>query len=57
MDTVTMGGRAATSPEGDVVHKLGAHHARVRSLFEEIRMASGEQRQQAFEELRGWAAS
>lgn len=38
--------------EDDVVRKLIDQHARIRGLFEEVRTSVGEQRQQAFEELR-----
>lgn len=43
--------KAATLPEGDVIRILYEQHAQVQDLFERVEKASGEGRQQAFDEL------
>jgi len=48
--------KAAQLPEGDVVRFLLNQHAQVRDLFDEVQASHGEQRQQAFEELRALLA-
>lgn len=45
--------KAATLPDGDVVRKLLEQHARIRTLFDEVRNTEGDSRQEAFDELRG----
>ncbi len=44
--------KAAQLPEGDVIRFLLNQHAQVHDLFDEVQSSRGEQRQQAFEELR-----
>lgn len=44
--------RAATLPEGDVLRKLHEQHARIRDLFQQVRTYLGDERKQAFDELR-----
>jgi hemerythrin superfamily protein len=48
--------QAAQLPEGDVIRFLLGQHARIRDLFDEVQDSRGEQRQQAFEELRALLA-
>ncbi|MBD3003583.1 MULTISPECIES: hemerythrin domain-containing protein [unclassified Streptomyces] len=47
---------AARLPEGDVVAILLEQHARIRDLFEDVKSAEGEHKQQAFDELRALLA-
>ena len=44
--------RAAVLPEDDVVRKLHEQHARIRELFQRVRMTMGDERKEAFDELR-----
>ncbi len=48
--------KAAQLPEGDVIRILLEQHARIRELFEHVRSAEGEHKQQAFDELRALLA-
>ena len=43
--------KAATLPEGDVIRILYEQHAQIQDLFERVEKASGEGRQEAFDEL------
>jgi hypothetical protein len=47
---------AAQLPQGDVVALLLEQHARIRDLFAEVRNGRGEDRRQAFDELRALLA-
>ncbi|MFG1808056.1 hemerythrin domain-containing protein [Streptomyces sp. NPDC049040] len=47
---------AARLPNGDVVAILLRQHARIRELFAEVAAATGQDRQRAFDELRGLLA-
>jgi hypothetical protein len=47
---------AGTLPEGDVIAILLDQHARIRELFADVRSATGEHKQQAFDELRALLA-
>jgi hypothetical protein len=47
---------AARLPDGDVVAILLRQHARIRELFAEVAMTTGEDRQQAFDKLRALLA-
>jgi hemerythrin superfamily protein len=50
---MTTAGQSMTSlPEDDVVGILLAQHARIRDLFEHVKSAEGEHKQQTFDELR-----
>lgn len=44
--------KAATLPEGDVIRVLLEQHARIHELFAAIKTASGERKQELFDELR-----
>jgi hemerythrin superfamily protein len=48
--------KAAELPEGDVIRFLLNQHAQIRDLFDEVESSHGEQRHDAFEELRGLLA-
>jgi hemerythrin superfamily protein len=48
--------KAAQLPEGDVIRVLLEQHARIRELFKDIQSATGEHKQQAFDELRAMLA-
>lgn len=48
--------KAAQLPEGDVIRVLLEQHARIRDLFADVKSASGDHRQQAFDELRALLA-
>ena len=48
--------KAAELPDGDVIRVLLNQHARIHDLFDEVESSRGEQRQQAFEELRALLA-
>ena len=48
--------KAAELPEGDVIRILLEQHARIRDLFQDVRSAEGEHKQQAFDELRALLA-
>ncbi|MEX0429302.1 hemerythrin domain-containing protein [Nocardioides sp. DS6] len=48
--------KAAELPEGDVIRILLEQHARIRDLFTEVKTASGEARQTAFDNLRSLLA-
>jgi hemerythrin superfamily protein len=48
--------KAAELPEGDVIRFLLNQHAQIRNLFDEVESSHGEQRHDAFEELRGLLA-
>jgi hemerythrin superfamily protein len=48
--------RAARLPEDDVVGVLLDQHARIRDLFAEVRTGTGEDKRQAFDELRALLA-
>ncbi|QGN32856.1 hemerythrin domain-containing protein [Microlunatus sp. Gsoil 973] len=48
--------KAAQLPEGDVIRLLLNQHAQIRDLFDEVESSHGEQRHDAFEELRGLLA-
>lgn len=48
--------QAARLPDGDVVAVLLTQHARIRDLFGAVRDAAGEQRKEAFDELRALLA-
>ncbi|GAB3764577.1 hemerythrin domain-containing protein [Microlunatus parietis] len=45
--------KAARLPEGDVIGVLLNQHAQIKDLFAEVEQASGDQKHDAFEELRG----
>lgn len=47
---------AATLPEGSVVAVLLEQHARIRDLFEKVGYSKGEEKQDAFDELRALLA-
>jgi hypothetical protein len=47
---------AATLPDGDVVALLLEQHARIRGLFARIALSAGEEKKQAFDELRALLA-
>ena len=47
---------AARLPEGDVIRLLLEQHARIKTLFEEVRAAFGEERSDLFAELRALLA-
>ncbi|WP_055489110.1 hemerythrin domain-containing protein [Streptomyces sp. TP-A0356] len=47
---------AAKLPEGDVVRILLEQHARIRDLFADVKSAQGEQKKQAFDQLRALLA-
>jgi len=46
--------QARALPEGDAIRILLTQHAHIRELLDEVRRSSGEERRQAFEELRGF---
>jgi len=48
--------RAADLPEGDVIRVLLEQHARIRELFADVKGATGEHKQHAFDELRALLA-
>lgn len=48
--------KAAELPEGDVIRFLLNQHARVHDLFDEVESSHGDQRHDAFEELRALLA-
>jgi hemerythrin superfamily protein len=48
--------KAAELPEGDVIRVLLEQHARIRELFQDVRSATGEHKQHAFDELRALLA-
>jgi hemerythrin superfamily protein len=48
--------KAAQLPEGDVIRVLLEQHARIRELFADVKSATGEHKQQAFDELRALLA-
>lgn len=48
--------RAAELPEGDVIRILLEQHARIRDLFAEVQRATGDVKQQKFDELRALLA-
>ncbi|SDR94850.1 hemerythrin domain-containing protein [Microlunatus soli] len=48
--------KAGQLPDGDVITILLNQHATIHDLLDEVRLSHGEQRQQAFEELRGLLA-
>lgn len=48
--------KAAQLPEGDVIRILLEQHARIKDLFRDLKSATGEHRQQAFDELRALLA-
>ncbi|QDP95455.1 hemerythrin domain-containing protein [Microlunatus elymi] len=48
--------KAAQLPEGDVIRILLNQHAQVHDLFDEIEGSTGQQRKEAFEELRAMLA-
>ena len=48
--------KAARLPEGDVVRLLLEQHARIRELFDEVKSATGERKQERFDELRALLA-
>jgi hemerythrin superfamily protein len=48
--------KAAELPEGDVIRILLEQHARIRDLFDDVSSATGEHKQQAFDELRALLA-
>jgi hemerythrin superfamily protein len=48
--------RAVDQPQGDMIAILLEQHQRIRELFAHVREASGEHRQQAFDELRALLA-
>lgn len=48
--------KAAELPEGDVIRVLLEQHARIRELFADVKSATGEHKQQAFDELRALLA-
>lgn len=48
--------RAAELPEGDVIRILLEQHARIRDLFDDVKAAEGEHKEQAFDELRALLA-
>lgn len=48
--------KAAELPEGDVIRVLLEQHARIRDLFQDVRSATGEHKQHAFDELRALLA-
>ncbi|HEY0560960.1 MAG: Hemerythrin cation binding domain protein [Mycobacterium sp.] len=55
---MTTAGQSTTNlPEGDVVGILLAQHARIRELFEHVKSAEGEHKQQTFDELRALLAA
>ena len=48
--------KAAELPESDVIRVLLEQHARIRELFQDVRSATGEHKQHAFDELRALLA-
>lgn len=48
--------KAATLPEGDVIRLLLEQHARIRELFTEVKQASGQEKKEAFDDLRSLLA-
>ena len=48
--------KASQLPEGDVIRFLLNQHAQIRDLFDEVESSHGEQRHDAFEELRALLA-
>ncbi|HEX5534225.1 MAG TPA: hemerythrin domain-containing protein [Actinomycetales bacterium] len=48
--------KAKSLPEGDVIRILLEQHARVQTLFSQLKMATGESRQDLFDELRALLA-
>src|SRR4051794_13320443 len=48
--------KAAQLPEGDVIRFLLHQHAKIRDLFDEVQAARGDDRHDAFEELRALLA-
>lgn len=48
--------QASQLPEGDVIRFLLNQHARIRDLFDEVESSTGDQRHDAFEELRALLA-
>jgi hemerythrin superfamily protein len=48
--------KAAQLPEGDVIRVLLEQHARIRELFADVKSATGQHKQQAFDELRALLA-
>jgi hemerythrin superfamily protein len=48
--------KATELPEGDVIRVLLEQHARIRDLFQHVSEATGEHKQQAFDELRALLA-
>ena len=48
--------KASALPEGDVIRILLEQHARIQELFQDVSSATGEHKQQAFDELRALLA-
>jgi hemerythrin superfamily protein len=48
--------KADQLPEGDVIRVLLQQHARIRELFADVKAATGEHKEQAFDELRALLA-
>lgn len=56
MSTATDRSRPQDLPEGDVIRLLLEQHDRIRDLFDAVKTAQGEERQQRFDELRALLA-
>ena len=48
--------KAQSLPEGDVIRILLEQHARLQTLFSQLKMATGESKQDLFDELRALLA-
>lgn len=56
-DVTGEAGRAINEPQGDVITVLLEQHQRIRELFTHVKNAQGEERQQAYDELRALLAA
>lgn len=55
-DVTGAAARAVDQPQGDMIEILLDQHQRIRELFGQVKRASGERKQQAFDELRALLA-